>query len=110
MEEACIEHDVAMVAHEKIALLRVEAVDAVKGEAGDAAGDDLLVDAAHDLVLEVIYVGELPHQCAHLFDVLPRIDVLGEEGEMGTVGDALHRCGYLGVVEGTDVVEGHDEE
>ena len=78
LQEAGIEHDVAMVADEKVFLVRVKLLHAAVGEFGDGTADDLFVDAAHDFKLEVADGAEGEHHFFHLLWVASWIDVSAE--------------------------------
>ena len=54
LQQAGIEHDVAMIAHEEVFLLRIELLHTVVGKCSHRTRYHLFVDAAHHLKLEVL--------------------------------------------------------
>ena len=105
LQQAGIEHDVAMVGYEEILLGRIQLLNAFVGELGSRTADDLLVDAAHDLELEVTDGAEREHHLTDVFGIATRIDIGTEESEEVALHNALHSSWDFLVIIGTDVVE-----
>ena len=105
LQETGVKHDIAVVGHKHVLLLRVEAVKTAVGETFGATGNDLLVDAAHNLQLEVAYGMVGTDLLTYSFKISLRIDVGRQQREGCTVGYTLHGCRYLALIEGADIVK-----
>ena len=96
-----------MVADEEVLLIGFKLLHAAIGKLGNGTGNDLLVDAAHHLKLEVADGAERKHHLADVSRVAVGIDVGAEQSEEVALDDALHGSGYFLIVIGTNVVEVH---
>ena len=97
--------DYSSIADADALLVAIEALKAGTAKPISAAGDDLLIDAKHRVVLKLLHRLEITHSLPNGLKGFVRIDEVGQQREDVAGGDAFHRCGNLVLVIGTDVIE-----